>query len=108
MGSQASAARSHRSSLRKRVRNQSANSAVKTIIRKFNGYISSGDIAGASSYMPTVVTTLDKAAQKGILHMNNAARRKSRLILKLNAAQASKPVAAPTNQRQRRAPAKPS
>ena len=39
--------------------------------------------------MATAISSLDRAAEKGIIHANNAARRKSRLVKKLNQAQAS-------------------
>jgi hypothetical protein len=44
----------------------------------------------------TAISSLDKAAEKGIIHPNNAARRKSRLMKKLNEAQASSSASAGT------------
>jgi small subunit ribosomal protein S20 len=39
----------------------------------------------------TAISSLDKAAEKGVIHSNNAARRKSRLMKKLNKAQPEAP-----------------
>jgi small subunit ribosomal protein S20 len=71
---------------KRRLRKRSTVSAVKTYIRNAEREIVS---AGAEAAQPLVVlaqTALDKAAEKGILHPNNAARRKSRLLKKLNLA----------------------
>jgi small subunit ribosomal protein S20 len=46
-----------------------------------------GDAAEATK---TAISALDKAAEKGVIHKNNAARRKSRLMKRLNAAAAAK------------------
>ena len=43
----------------------------------------------AQEAVAVAISSLDKAAEKGIIHSNNAARRKARLMKKLNAAQAS-------------------
>ena len=48
--------------------------------------LSTGKLDEAKEYLPKVVNLLDTAAQKGIIHMNNAARRKSRITRRLNAA----------------------
>jgi small subunit ribosomal protein S20 len=72
----------------KHERNTSYRSRVKTMIRKaeqliFSNKSSAEDSAAA---VREAISTLDKAAVKGILHKNNAARRKSRLMKKLNKA----------------------
>ena len=43
----------------------------------------------ARQAVATAVTSLDRAAEKGVIHSNNAARRKARLVNKLNQAQTS-------------------
>ncbi len=79
---------------RREQRNKPVRSAAKTTIVKAEKLIQAGDVEGAKSATVTAVSTLDKAAQKGVLHANNAARRKSRLVKKLNkAAAALKPTA---------------
>jgi small subunit ribosomal protein S20 len=85
-----------RSNERKRLRNLSYRSRVKTMIRKAEQLIFSGQ--SSEDAVREAISTLDKAAVKGIIHKNNAARRKSRLMKKLNtqaaiaAAAAAKPA----------------
>jgi small subunit ribosomal protein S20 len=71
-----------RSNERKRQRNQMYRSRVKTMIRKAEQLIFSGQ--PGEDAVKEAISTLDKAAVKGIIHKNNAARRKSRLMKKLN------------------------
>lgn len=73
---------------KRRLRNKSAQSLCKTNITKAENLISTGDLEQAQAATIAAVSSLDKAAEKGILHPNNAARRKSRLMKKLNEAQA--------------------
>jgi small subunit ribosomal protein S20 len=61
----------------------------KTSIAKAERLIFSGELESAQAAVVAAITTLDKAAKKGVIHPNNAARRKSRLMKKLNQAQAS-------------------
>lgn len=73
---------------RRRLRNRSAKSAVKTYIRKAErGIVASAD--DVQAMVVQAISSLDKAASKGILHPRNAARRKSRLMKKLNQAAAA-------------------
>jgi len=58
----------------------------KTNITKAERLIFSGELEEAQKAVVAAISSLDKAAEKGILHANNAARRKSRLMKKLNAA----------------------
>lgn len=83
-----SALKAWRQSLRRRLRNRSQQSAVKTYIRKAETAIVAGQLEAAAVVVRTAVRALDKAAEKGIIHGNNAARRKSRLVKKYNVAQA--------------------
>ena len=73
---------------RKHLRNQSIRSLCKTNITKAERFIFSGEIEAAKKATVTAISSLDKAAEKGIIHPNNAARRKSRLMQKLNEVQA--------------------
>ena len=73
---------------RKRLRNKSARSQSKTLIKRAEELIFSGKIKEAEEGVAVAVRSLDKAADKGIIHSNNAARRKSRLLQKLNQAKA--------------------
>jgi small subunit ribosomal protein S20 len=79
---------------RRQQRNKSVRSQVKTNITKAEKLIFTGDLKAAGEAVAVAVNSLDKAAGKKILHANNTARRKSRLLKKLNRASA-KPKAAP-------------
>jgi len=72
---------------RRRLRNKSVRSLCKTNITKAERLIFSGELEAAQKAVVAVISSLDKAAEKGVIHPNNAARRKSRLIQKLNKAQ---------------------
>lgn len=69
-----------------RSRNRSVKSAVKTYIAKAEELISKKELEAAKEAVKQATIALDKAAQKGVIHSNNAARHKSRLMKKLNAA----------------------
>jgi small subunit ribosomal protein S20 len=71
---------------RRQQRNKSVRSQVKTNITKAEKLIFAGELDAAREAVVTAVSSLDKAAEKGILHGNNTARRKSRLMKKLNEA----------------------
>ncbi len=73
---------------RKRLRNKPIRSLCKTNITKAERLIFSGELEAAQKAVVAAISSLDKAAEKGIIHPNNAARRKSRLMSKLNKAQA--------------------
>ena len=73
---------------KRQLRNKSVRSLTKTNIIKAERFIFSGRLEEAQDAVVAVISSLDKAAEKGIIHPNNAARRKSRLIKKLNKARA--------------------
>jgi small subunit ribosomal protein S20 len=75
-----------RSNARKHDRNTVYRSRVKTMVKKAEQSIFSGTPDEAT--IREAISSLDKAAVKGIIHKNNAARRKSRLMKKLNTASA--------------------
>jgi small subunit ribosomal protein S20 len=69
---------------RRRQRNRVFISAARTRIRRAEKLIESGDADSAALAVGDAMSTLDRAATKGIIHRNNAARRKSRLRNKFN------------------------
>jgi len=81
-----SAEKQARVASRRQQRNKSVRSEVKTNITKAEKLIFAGDFQDAQEAVSTAVSALDKAAEKQILHANNAARRKARLLKKLNQA----------------------
>ena len=73
-----------RSSARKRARNKPVRSALKTYVKGAQSMIVGQDVDSAAEAVVRAISELDKAANKGIIHRNQAARRKSRLMAKLN------------------------
>ena len=84
-----SSARKHvRATEKRRQRNRDVQSQCKTNITKAERLIFSGELESAQEASVAAISSLDKAAEKGVIHPNNAARRKSRLMKKLNQAKA--------------------
>lgn len=77
---------------RRRMRNKAVRTLPKTNITRAEKLIFSGELESAQRAVLAAISSLDEAAKKGVIHPNNAARRKSRLMKKLNKALAS-PVA---------------
>ena len=87
-----------RQALRRRAVNKRTRTATKSLVQKATRLaLGQADGDGAEA-VTGAIRALDKAAAKGIIHPNNAARRKSRLMAKVNAAhlldEAAAPVAA--------------
>jgi len=90
-----SAEKQERVSEKKRVRNKSVRTRCKTEINKAEKLIFTKELEAAEKAVVTAISTLDKAAEKRIVNANSAARRKSRLVRKLNQARNSAPEAKP-------------
>jgi small subunit ribosomal protein S20 len=69
---------------RRKSRNKSVRSQTKTDVAKAEGVIASGNLEAAQAEVKKAISGLDKEAEKGQSHRNGAARRKSRLMKKLN------------------------
>ncbi len=95
MTSKKSAQKAARVAQRKAERNKPIRSSVRTYITKARRLILANDLDAAQEAVKQAVIALDKAAKKGVLHPNNAARRKSRLMKRLNAALAASQPATP-------------
>ena len=63
--------------------NLSHKTALKTAIKKFEAAVKEGDKENVQALFNDAVKKLDKGVSQGILHKNNAARKKSQLALKL-------------------------
>jgi small subunit ribosomal protein S20 len=74
---------------KRRLRNKSISTLCKTNIIKAEKFIFSGELDSAKAAVLAAVSSLDKAAERGVLHPNNVARRKARLMSKLNSALAA-------------------
>ena len=86
MANTKSAIKRIRSSERKRKTNQVYRSRARTFVRKTRILIAAGELEEAAVMAQRAASALDKAARKGVIHQNNAARRKSRLMRQLNQA----------------------
>jgi small subunit ribosomal protein S20 len=82
-----SAEKALRVSKRRRDDNKPVKSQTKTYVKKAEQLISSNELESAREAVKQAIAAVDRAAQKGVIHPNNAARRKSRLMKKLNATQ---------------------
>ena len=65
-------------------KNKADKSELKTNLKKFESALESGDKAVAEGAYKQAVKSVDQAVVKGLLHKNNAARKKSSMTLKLN------------------------
>lgn len=83
MANTRSAIKRVRSSERKRIRNRRVISATRTRTKKARADILSGTPNEAT--LLQAISALDRAAAKGVIHKNNAARRKARLMRQYNA-----------------------
>lgn len=72
---------------RNRARNQSVKSRLKTLRTKAQQAIAA-DVATSETAVKNALKAFDSAVTKGVIHKNTAARRKSRLMKRLNAASA--------------------
>ena len=84
MANTKSALKRIRSGERKRARNKPIRTALKTFVRSAVTQINTGAADTSAEAVVRAISELDKAAGKGIIHRNQAARRKSRLMAKLN------------------------
>lgn len=76
-----------RQNLKRRDRNRVVRGGTRTAIKKARMLIDAGD-ASAAGAVQDALNALDRSVSKGIIHKNNAARRKSRLMQALNRATA--------------------
>lgn len=70
---------------KKTLQNRMVKSALKTAIKKFETAVTANNVDEAKALFTKATKSLDMAAQKGVVHKNMAARKKSRLAAKLNA-----------------------
>lgn len=70
-------------SQQRRLRNRSQRSELRTLVKKTQVAMEN-DVEQAKSLLTLTIKELDKAANKGLIHKNAAARKKSRLMRRLN------------------------
>jgi len=78
-----SAIKRNRQNEKRRLRNRNVRGKARTQVKKAKEAIQTGDREAAIANVKEAVKSLDRAASKGVIHKNNAARRKSRLFKQL-------------------------
>lgn len=89
MANHRSALKRIRTSEKRRQRNRIVRGSARTAVKKARLTIQSGQSQDAEAAVRDAISALDKAAEKGVIHKNNAARRKSRLMRMLNRSNAA-------------------
>ena len=75
-----------RQSEKRRVINRGNRTKVRTYIKKVRTALASGERDEIQELLPSAISVIDKAVQKGVMHKNAAARYKSRLTVQANQA----------------------
>ena len=73
----------NRQNEKRRIRNRQYRGRARSYIKKARQEIEMGNLEDARMATLKAISALDKAAVKGVIHPNNAARRKSRLMIRL-------------------------
>lgn len=89
MANSASSKKRARQSIKRRACNVTHRAKLRTYIKRVLAAVESGNIEGAKEAYRNVVSVIDSAASKGVIHKNKAARNKSRLNAKVRALQAA-------------------
>lgn len=84
MANHKSAIKRHRQSLKRRMRNRSAKSNMKTQIKSFFTVLESGEKDAVQKMLPETVSRIAKTASKGIIRKKTASRKISKLTKKAN------------------------
>lgn len=74
----------NRTNEKARLRNKAVKSEVKTLVRRVREAVTAGDKDAANSALQVAARKLDKAVSKGVIHANQAAKRKSKLAKHVN------------------------
>lgn len=80
-----SAIKRNKQNEKRRLRNRVVRGSTRTFVQKARLTIGTGNVEEAKAATLEAISALDKAAIKGVIHKNNAARRKSRLMKHLAA-----------------------
>ena len=70
----------NRQNEKRRLRNRVVRGTTRSVIKNARQAIETGEVENSQTAVMVAISALDSAAQKGVLHKNNAARRKSRLM----------------------------
>ena len=86
MANHASALKANRQNLKHRSINRSNRSSLRTLLKKFDDRLKGGQAEEARNSLPEVYAAIDRSQKKNAISKNAAARQKSRLTKRLNAA----------------------
>lgn len=86
MANKRSSKKDLRRTAKRTVRNRAVRTALKTYVKKVRTAATAGDAEGTQGAVVVAQKMLDKAAQRGVIHKNQAARRKSRIMKAANKA----------------------
>ena len=78
---------------RRRARNRQRKTLVRDQIKVFSSALTAGDVKKSEEALRQAVVLLDRTAARNTIHKNTAARKRSRLTLRLNALKAGKTAA---------------
>ncbi len=79
MGKSKSAAKRHKQSLKKRIRNRHIRSTVKTAVKEVRTAVAEGAVTDVRETLSKAVSTIARAGSKGVLHKKTVARKVARL-----------------------------
>ena len=82
-----SAMRRVKRSEKEKMQNKIYRSRFKNLTKKINRALEEGNVENASEMLPKAFSAIDRAAKIGTIHKNQAARRKSRLVKRIDRAQ---------------------
>ncbi|GAB4439437.1 MAG: 30S ribosomal protein S20 [Anaerolineae bacterium] len=88
-----SSAKRAKQNVKRRELNRYYGTTARTFVKRARAQIAANELEDAEVTVRQAAQALDKAAQKGVIHANNAARRKSRLVKALNKAKATSAAA---------------
>lgn len=86
-----------RKDAKRRLRNRSAMSALRTLIKKLRTSIAQGDLTSVETLQKLVIRRFDQAASKNIIHKNAASRIKSRVAARIQKAKVAKAAQTPAS-----------
>lgn len=89
-----SAQKQLRQNVKRRLRNRGRKARMRTAATRYQEALQAGELDTATVRLQEAVSLVDKGAKHHLLHPNAAARRKSRLMKRLNAVQAAQAAAA--------------
>lgn len=89
MANSRSAEKRVRVAARRTLRNRMVKSRMRTSIKRYEASLAGGDAQASAELYKKATSNIDRAAAKGVIHKNEASRRKARLAKRLNALQAA-------------------